>query len=253
MMMLGEPLLRFEELDSTNNYAREIAAEGASEGTAVLARQQTAGRGRLGRSWVSPAGAGLYLSVILRPEVAPAQASLITLAAAIAVAETLRLDYRTPADIKYPNDILVEGRKLCGILVESAIEGGRLLYVVAGIGVNLRQREFPEELKETATSLFLEAGIDVMPDDFSRALFVRLSRWYEVTKQQPEQVISRWEELSSYAQDCAIRVVASDATVDGRTRGLTPGGALRVELADGRIREIVSGDIRLRKQSDSEV
>ena len=244
---LGEPLLRFDQLDSTNNYARELAAQGASEGTAVLARQQTAGRGRQGRTWISPAATGLYLSVILRPQIAPSGAAFIPLAAAIAVAETLTMDFQTPADIKYPNDVLVNGRKICGILVEAAVEGERLLSMVLGIGVNVGQRQFPEELTDTATSLFLASGLTHTPEEFARPLLARLSHWYAVAIDQPERILSRWEELSSYANNCAIRILSPEATVEGITRGLTPAGALRVELDDGEIRDIVAGEISLRK------
>lgn len=247
MTNLGEPLLRFEEIDSTNNYARELAARGAAEGTAIIARQQTAGRGRQGRAWMSPPGAGLYVSIILRPRVAPAAATFITLAAAVAVAETLTHDYHLPADIKYPNDIHINGRKICGILVESATEGEHLLYAVLGIGVNLAQREFPEELQETATSLLIESGNAIEPEEFLRPLLARLNTWYPASLKDPARVLERWEALSSYAHACAIRVIANDSTIEGVTRGLTASGALRVELDGGEIREIVSGEISIRK------
>lgn len=252
---LGKPLLRFAELDSTNNYARLLAQQGATEGTAVLARQQSAGRGRQGRAWVSPPDAGLYLSLILRPQVTLARAAFLPLAAAIAVAETLRFDYHTAADIKYPNDVLVGGRKICGILVESASDGEQVSYAVLGIGVNLAQRQFPEALRDIATSLFLEAALDITPEQFLEPLLRRLGDWYPRATEQPQQVIERWESLSSYARDCAVRVFSAasranapaDIILDGVTRGLAPTGALRIETADGDIHEVVSGEITLRK------
>src|SRR5262245_32770011 len=145
MTKLGTTVLRYESLPSTNDLAREMAAKGADEGLAILALAQTCGRGRLGRSWTSPHGDGLYLSLILRPKIEPLFSTVITLAAAVAVAQTLSEDFNLPVDIKWPNDVLVRGKKICGILLENAIEGSRLEYGVLGIGVNLMQRRFPEE------------------------------------------------------------------------------------------------------------
>lgn len=239
--------MRFESLPSTNDLAREMAQSGEGEGIAVLARQQTAGRGRQGRSWASPPGEGLYVSLVLRPDIKPADSPVITLAAAVAVAETLEQNYRVPSDIKWPNDVLARGRKICGILVESAIETNRLLYAVMGIGVNLGQREFPEEIKDTATSLLIESGQLVTPDDFLKPLLDRLEKWYRQAMGQPAEVIARWETMSSYARNCAVRIESSDSVVEGTTRGLTAKGALVIEMANGERREIVSGEVKLRK------
>jgi BirA family biotin operon repressor/biotin-[acetyl-CoA-carboxylase] ligase len=247
MNRLGSTVLRFESLPSTNDLAREMAQSGEGEGLAILARQQTAGRGRQGRSWSSPPGEGLYVSLVLRPDIKPADSPVITLAAAVAVAETLEQDYRIPADIKWPNDVLARGRKICGILVESAIEANKLLYGVLGIGVNLGQREFPEEIKETATSLLIESGQIVTPDDFLKSLLERLEYWYRQATTQPSEVIARWETMSSYARNCVVRVENSDSIIEGTTRGLTAKGALVIEMTSGERREIVSGEVKLRK------
>lgn len=244
---LGSPLLRFDELASTNDYARDLAIQGAKEGTAVIARKQTAGKGRQGRNWASPMDEGLYMSIILRPQTTPTRASLLTLAAAIAVAETIRHNFQAPADIKWPNDILLNGRKMCGILVESSIENNRLQYAILGIGVNLMQKTFPDELQQTATSLFIETQTEITPDDFLQPLLARLTHWYAVSISQPETVISRWQELSSFAEDCAVRIISHDTIIEGITRGLTSNGALLVELDSGEQREIVSGEVSLRK------
>jgi BirA family transcriptional regulator, biotin operon repressor / biotin---[acetyl-CoA-carboxylase] ligase len=246
---LGATILRFDELASTNDTARELAIGGASAGLTIVARKQTAGKGRQGRKWASPVDAGLYLSIILIPKTTPAKASLITLAAAIAVAETFKLDFETEADIKWPNDVLINGRKACGILVESAIENNRLQYAILGIGVNLTQTEFPDELKESATSLFIETQRVVSPDDFLQPLLRRLNEWYPTSISQPEKIISRWQELSSFANDCAVRIISAEAIIEGVTRGVTASGALLIELDDGERREIVSGEVSLRKVS----
>jgi BirA family biotin operon repressor/biotin-[acetyl-CoA-carboxylase] ligase len=249
MTRLGSTLLRFDSVSSTNDLAREMAAEGASEGTAILAREQTAGRGRQGRSWSSPPGEGLYLSLVLRPNITPADSPVITLAAAVAVAETLSIDFNVAADIKWPNDVHARGRKICGVLVESAIEKGVLQYAVMGIGINLAQRDFPGDLEQSATSLFLETGEAIAPDDLLSPLLVRLDHWYAKAISRPADVISRWESLSTYARDCLVSVESSGDSIEGVTQGLAANGALKIRLGSGDVREIFSGEVKLRRAS----
>ena len=246
MAKLGSTLHRFDSLTSTNDLARELAARGTEEGTTVIARRQTAGRGRQGRLWSSPEGSGLYFSVILRPTISPLRSSVIALAAAVAVAETLTLDYGLGSDIKWPNDVLAGGRKICGILVESVIEKDTLQYAVLGIGVNLLQESFPEEIRHSATSLLIESGLRVAPTDFLKPLFERLECWYRACDGRPLEVIARWEELSSYGRGRRVRILSGSEEIEATTRGLTPSGALLIELEDGHLREIVSGEITLR-------
>jgi BirA family biotin operon repressor/biotin-[acetyl-CoA-carboxylase] ligase len=171
---------------------------------------------------------------------------VITLAAAIAVTETLRTDFQIDGDIKWPNDVLVRGRKICGILVEAAIDGGRLQYAIMGIGVNIAQRAFPEQIGDCATSMLLETGRVIRPEDFAEALLPRLEIWYAAAMSRPDRVISRWEELSPSSHDCVVSVESPDGSVEGVTRGLTPSGALVVEMVDGQRRQIVSGDVKVR-------
>ena len=247
MSRLGCAILRFDSLPSTNDLARELAEQGAAEGVAILAREQTRGRGRQGRAWVSPPGEGLYLSVILRPPLEPAKATVITLAAAIAVAETLAVDYGVAVDIKWPNDVHAHGRKICGILIESAIEKSKVDYAILGIGVNLGQRRFPDALQEIATSLVIESGQRVTPDELAAPLLKRLEAEYRIALRQPAQIIARWQTLSSYAEGCAVRIENGDSAIEGITRGLASTGALIVETANGERCEIVAGEVRLRK------
>jgi BirA family biotin operon repressor/biotin-[acetyl-CoA-carboxylase] ligase len=174
---------------------------------------------------------------------------VITLAAAIAVAETLRFDFQVHGDIKWPNDVLVRGRKICGILVEAAIDGDRLQYAIMGVGINISQRAFPDQIVDCATSLLLETGREILPEDFAKALLPRLESWYTAAESRPDRIIARWEELSSSGHDCQVSVESSDGSLEGVTRGLTPKGALIVELADGQLREVVSGDVKVRPVS----
>ncbi|HKY06366.1 MAG TPA: biotin--[acetyl-CoA-carboxylase] ligase [Blastocatellia bacterium] len=246
MPRLGAQLLKYDSVASTNDIARELALSGAVEGLAVVAAHQTAGRGRQGRAWVSPPGQGLYLSLVLRPQVHPSEAPIITLAAAVAVAECLRLDFDLAADIKWPNDLLVAGRKICGILLETATERETLQYAVLGLGVNLRQQSFPEELRETATSLLLETGRIIDAGEFLPPLLDRLDTWYRASVTRPSEVIARWEALSSYARDCRVLVATGSGMLEGVTRGLTARGGLLVE-SQGECREVLSGEVTLRK------
>ncbi|HKV41654.1 MAG TPA: biotin--[acetyl-CoA-carboxylase] ligase [Blastocatellia bacterium] len=248
MASLGTPLLRFDSVPSTNDLARQMAIEGAAEGTAILALHQTAGRGRQGKHWASPPGQGLYVSVVLRPCIKPAALPILTLGAAVAVADTLIGTLGLAPDIKWPNDVMAGGRKVCGILIESGIESGRTLYAVLGVGLNVSQREFPEELRGIATSLAIESGVPATPDEVLPALLERLEYWYRISLSAPARVLERWTSLSSYAMDCRVRIVSSEEVFEGVTRGITPAGYLIVEGADGRRREFATGEVSLRKQ-----
>lgn len=244
---LGLAVLRLETVSSTNDVARELAASGATEGLCIIAGQQTAGRGRQGRSWASAPGDGLYLSVILRPTVPASNSPVITLAAAVAVAETLISDFKIDAEIKWPNDVLVRGRKICGILVESAIEGNHLSYAVMGIGINILQRAFPDSIGTPATSVFLETGSEVTIKDLIAFLLPKLDRWYRASQSRADDVLAKWQELSPMSRNCRVVVEMPEGNVEGITRGLLPGGALDVELANGVRRAIVAGDVRVRE------
>ena len=252
MARFGSTLLRYDSISSTNDVARDLAVTGAPEGLCVIAREQTAGRGRQGHSWSSPPGEGLYLSLILRPQISPAEAAIITLAAAVGVAETLKLDFNTAIDIKWPNDVLASGRKICGILVESAIQNKQLQYAVIGIGVNIAQRSFPDEIRKNATSLLLETGRLIEPEEFARPMLERIEGWYRTAVDHREKVIARWEEISSYARGRRVGVESMDVAIEGTTRGLTSSGALMLETANGEIREIVAGEVSLRAVSASQ-
>jgi BirA family biotin operon repressor/biotin-[acetyl-CoA-carboxylase] ligase len=176
----------------------------------------------------------------------PADATVITFAAAVAVAETLAFDFDLAVDIKWPNDVMAGGRKISGILVETAVEGERLLYAVLGIGVNLNQQDFPGELEQTATSIFIERGGRVEPEEFLPPLTGRLEHWYRAATADARAVIDRWQRLSTYARDCPVRVRVTEGELDAVTRGLTASGALIIELAGGERREIASGEVSLR-------
>lgn len=241
---LRPTILRFDSLPSTNTEAARQAASGAPEGLCVVAREQTAGRGRRERAWASPKDAGLYLSVVLRPRMEAGRWPLLTLAAALAVADALGEVCGLEADIKWPNDVLAGGRKLCGILAETA-EGARGRACVLGIGVNLSDGAFPPEIKETATSVEEQAGAAPDAERLLASLLRALSRRYEAL-QGPDgaaRTLAEWEARSSYARGRRVSVSLAEETFEGTTRGVEPDGALRVEADGGLLRIVRAGDV----------
>ena len=245
-------ILRFDSLPSTNTEAAREAALGAAEGLCVVAREQTRGRGRRERVWVSPADAGLYFSIVLRPAALAAEAwPLITLMAALAVTEALAETCALEADIKWPNDIMARERKLCGILAETVeTEMGRA--VILGIGVNLDDRAFPPELKETATSVASLTGNAPDAETLLQSLLRAVSSRYAALQLTggAQEIIREWSRRSSYAHDRRVRVALATETFDGWTRGLEPDGALRVETDRGEIRIVRAGDVTSLRGSD---
>ncbi len=237
-------ILRFDSLPSTNDEAARQAVAGAREGLCVVAREQTAGRGRQRRVWVSPKDAGLYLSVVLRPRISSEKWTLIPLMSALAVRDALAESCQLETDIKWPNDILAAGRKLCGILAETfETKAGRA--VVVGIGVNLDDRAFPPGLGETATSVAAETTTTPDSEAFLRSLTRALARRYEELQADggAEMTLREWTTHSSFAEGKRVRVSVADATFEGRTRGLEPDGALRVETDAGEIGIVRAGDV----------
>lgn len=246
-------IFRFDSLPSTNTEAARQARQGALEGLCVVAREQTMGRGREGRVWLSPHDAGLYFSIVLRPDRLPQSSwPLLTLMAALAVYDAIGESCGFETDIKWPNDIMAGGRKLCGILAET-IETDIGRAAIVGIGINLDDRAFPPELESVATSVSsLTADV---PDSerVLQALIGMLTRRYETLQSADgkEKTIRDWTAHSSYAEGCRVRVAAVGETFEGVTRGLEPDGALRVETEPGTTRIVHAGDVTsLRKTGD---
>jgi len=253
---MGKPftptIMRFDSLPSTNTEAARQASLGAREGLCVVAREQTAGRGRRERAWVSPKDSGLYFSVVLRPRTDARRWPLITLAAAVAARDALEEACALSADIKWPNDLLARGRKLCGILAETA-EGAAGRAVVLGVGINLNNRAFPPEILAAATSVEEQAGRAPDSERLLDALTRQLARRYEElhTHDGPSAILREWEAHSSYARDRRVRVALAQETFEGITRGLEPDGALRVETDTGDVRIVRAGDVNaLRPDED---
>jgi BirA family transcriptional regulator, biotin operon repressor / biotin---[acetyl-CoA-carboxylase] ligase len=248
---IGTPLSIHDEIDSTNRLLADLARTGASHGTVVVAESQTAGRGRLGRSWISPRGVNLYASILLTPTQAPPAISWIPLLAAMTVVRTITGLTGLHVTVKWPNDVLVsrdgEGRKLAGILVEAIGNGqpGRRGVVVGiGINVNMPPEAFPEDLRSSATSLLIETGHPVARAPLLAALLGELERLYDQLCDQGTSGIAAAYETICVTLGKRVRVeLAGSGQVEGTAEGLAPDGALRLRTGEGKILEIRAGDV----------
>jgi len=238
-------ILRFDSIDSTNLEAMRRAKAGAPEGLCIIAREQTRGRGRQERVWISPRDAGLYFTVVLRPRLAVATWPLITLMAALAVSDSLREACELQTDIKWPNDIVIVDRKLCGILAET-VETDQGLACVLGIGINLTDDAFPAELREHATSLKSQSARITNAETMLQSLLEQLSvRYAQLLNHGGEaKILHDWSAASSFANGKQVRVDTGAEVFAGTTRGLESDGGLRVETETGEVRIVRAGDVQ---------
>jgi len=244
----GHPLVHFTSVRSTNDEVRARAQSGAPEGLLVLAEEQTAGRGRYSRHWEAPAGSSLLASLLLRPTFLPAdQAFALVALAALGVAEAVEQEAALPAQIKWPNDVLVEGRKVCGILVELEGQAGRLEWAVVGWGLNVNVAfGGAPELRARATSLAEAAGRPLPRLPLLLACLERLESHYEAVRAgRAEQVWKGWRaRLSTLGRE--VEVAAPEGPFSGRALDVAADGALLVRREDGRVERVVAGDIAVR-------
>ena len=237
-------ILRFDSIDSTNLEAMRHANAGAREGLCIVAREQTAGRGRLDRSWQSPKDAGLYFSIVLRPELKMSSWPLISLMAALAASDALMKACGLRVDIKWPNDLCVNARKLGGILAET-IDTEKGPAAIVGIGINLCSHGLSDTIREAVTSVESEIAAEPDVEGVLQALLKAMSERYEVLQSPKgeEHTIREWCANSSFAFDRQVRVSLDGDSFVGATRGLESDGALRVETEAGRIRIVRAGDV----------
>lgn len=242
-MPLNPTILRFDSLDSTNVEAMRQAKAGAREGLCIVARTQTRGRGRLDRSWQSPPDAGLYMSLLLQPKFEMNAWPLITLMAALAVHDALFKTCGLNADIKWPNDLCVGDKKLCGILAET-LESSTGSFVIIGIGINLTAEVLPL-VQAAATSIESVTGKPPDGERVLEGLLKSIGEKYELLNNMSgrEHLIREWCDCSSYAIGRQVRVSLGAESFEGTTRGLENDGALRVEARDGRMRTVRAGDV----------
>ena len=247
--LYGTPFARrnihYFEAPSTNLIAMQLGDQGEPHGTVVIAEEQTAGRGRAGRSWVSEKSAGITCSILLRPPMAPMQATLLTLLAGLAARDAAAEELDAVPDIRWPNDLLIKGKKFCGILTQMHAEPDRVHFAVVGVGMNVNQAKMPSALAEIATSLRIETGKTHSRIEVLVRLLRHLDRYYnEFLEKGPSPVLRRFSEVSSYFQGKRVRITTSSGTFTGVTSGLEPSGVLRVLRDDGRgVESVISGDV----------
>lgn len=244
---VGQNLVFLEAVDSTNNRAKQLAEGGAPAGTVVVARQQTAGKGRRGRIWESPATGGIWMSLLLRPAIMPDRASMLTLVAAMAVAEGIEKTCDQTVQIKWPNDLVLNNKKICGILTEMSSEMDCVNHVVIGIGINVNIKEFPDALKEVATSLYLETGEIVSRSLLTAAILQAWETSYELFLQTRDfsALRERYHQLL-VNRDKEVQVLAAGQVYEGIARGITLTGELLVEKKDGTMTQVLSGEVSVR-------
>jgi BirA family transcriptional regulator, biotin operon repressor / biotin---[acetyl-CoA-carboxylase] ligase len=241
---IGHKIVHYFRIDSTNAVALQMASAGARHGTVVLAEEQTAGRGRFGRAWYSEKSSGIYVSIILRPPLPPSAAPVLTLMAGVAAQAAIERATSLVADIRWPNDLLLDGKKLCGILTEMNADIDRLHSVVIGIGINVNHHAIPEELRSIATSLRLEGGKLYSRAQILVTLLREIEQHYELLLREGNPaIIERWMAVSSYARGKRVRVLTGTGEFQAVTAGLEPSGALRVRREDGREEALVAGEI----------
>jgi BirA family biotin operon repressor/biotin-[acetyl-CoA-carboxylase] ligase len=242
--LFGKRIYHFFKTDSTNRVAMELGHAAEPEGAVVLAEEQTGGRGRLGRSWHSERAAGIYVTLLLRPSLAPVQAPLLTMMAGLSAYSAVQAVTGLTVDLKWPNDVLILGKKVGGILTEMYAEPGQIRFVIVGIGLNVNQEKFPGELTNVATSLRIETG----KPQSRLELLVRLLREFEsdynrFLREGVSGVVARFEEVSSYAKGKRVRVTNGAESYIGATAGLAPEGLLRVKRDDGELVTVLAGDV----------
>jgi len=244
--IIGRNLYHFYDVDSTNSFAARLISHGRRihEGTVIIAESQTAGRGRLGRSWYSEREAGMYFSMVLFPKVPPSLAPLFTLGTAVAMHNAVERYSGLDVDIKWPNDLLIGGKKICGILSEIQAEVDLVKTMIVGVGLNANQEQLPEDIAGRATSLRIASGriqsrIEILLEFFEEFENIYL----DFERKGPRGIIDQWSRFSSFANGRKIEIHDGVRKISGVTCGLNPLGALRIEQKGGRIEEVYSGDV----------
>lgn len=243
--VIGKEVLYFDTVDSTNNKLRLLALEGAEEGTVVIADEQSGGKGRRGHVWSSPKSTGLWMSVLLKPDITPQEASRITLVAGLSVCQGINALLGINSGIKWPNDILIDDKKICGILTEMNAQIDNVEFVVVGIGVNVNIEVFPEELKEVAVSLRQVIGDKVKRSEVATAIIERLEENYNKYTQEGFLALKAEYEESCITLNREVKVIAKDS-FNGRAIAINNDGELIVEKSDGEQVTVFSGEVSVR-------
>lgn len=246
---LGKKCFLYECLDSTNKKAKELAEAGCSEGTVVMASEQLEGVGRRGRSWSSEKDQGIYMSMVLRPTFHADKASMVTLVTALAVAkviEALGKDCGVHPFIKWPNDIVIRGKKVCGILTEMSMKDNQIGYIVVGIGINIHNQEFPKEIAHMASSLELEFGIGVARERVTELVLLAFEHYYkQFLKEEDLSLLMEEYQQMSANKGRKVTVLDPAGQYEGTARGITKSGELIVDTQDG-TKLVSSGEVSVR-------
>lgn len=244
---VAKEVLYFDTIDSTNTKAQELAEKGYPSGTLVVADKQEAGKGRRGRSWVSPSGTGIFMTLMIKPDINPNNASMLTLVAALAVAKAITSVTGEEALIKWPNDIVINGKKVCGILTEMNAQFDYINHIVVGIGINVHNESFPEEISQMASSLMIEAG----GKRFHRAQIIAdtmsyFEQYYDtfLKTQDLSALVREYDELL-VNRNKSVRVLDPKEPFDGKAMGITPKGELIVDTWESR-KLVSSGEVSVR-------
>lgn len=247
--VIGRDIRVFEQTTSTNDVVEKLARDGVREGVVVFAESQTRGRGRLGRKWVSPARKGLWFSILLRPNLRPQETTQLTVATAIALRRAIFSQTRLPVEIKWPNDILLGGKKLAGILTEMSAELDRVRHVIPGIGIDVNQdaSEFPLELRKTATSLKIESGESLSRPALAVEILRELDRDYSrVCEGKFSDIAGEWvEHCATIGGNVTVQI--GERKIRGRAESLDDNGALILRTEHGRLQCITGGDVTIEK------
>lgn len=243
----GRHLFFFDEVDSTNNKAKQLAEAGVPDGTLVVAETQCAGKGRRGRQWLSPKGSGIWMSLVLRPEITPDRAAMLTLVAALAVSDGIKAAAGLQTEIKWPNDIVMNGKKLCGILTEMNTEMEDINYVVVGIGINVNMRDFPAAIRAVATSLAQEGKQPVKRARLIGEVLQAWEQYYAVYLQEADMTgLLQLYNDRLVNRNRQVKVLAQEGTYSGIAHGIDRLGRLLVEKEDRTVEAVVSGEVSVR-------
>ncbi len=243
----GSEIYYYEETGSTNIDAKRLGEEGAAHGTIVVADKQNAGRGRRGRAWQSPAGKDIYFTILLRPSFKPDKASGLTLVMALSVAQAVERKCSLKAGIKWPNDVVLNGKKICGILTEMNMETDYIQHVVIGVGINVNLDEMPEEISQTATSILRERGEKTARAELLQEVLVRFEENYGMYEKELD-LSYMLEEYNSYLVnvDKQVKVLDPKGEFEGIARGINASGELLIETPDGKVAEVYAGEVSVR-------
>lgn len=243
----GNSILYFDRIDSTNNEMKRQAEKGAAEGTLAIAEFQSAGRGRRGRTWESPSGSGIWMSFLIKPDISPDRASMITLVAAMACASAIREELGLEALIKWPNDIVINKKKATGILTEMSAEMETINYVVIGIGINANMTEFPKDIRATATSLAIECGHGVVRSRIVAAFGKHFERYYKIfIKDKSLAGLKEEYESMLVNKGADVVIVSGDGEIPRKAIGINESGELVVEDEAHNIETVRAGEVSVR-------